>query len=244
MVAISDDIFAPPRPWLEDFCARYKKEIGLPFIIWAYPGMVDDHKVRLMRDAGLWAATMGIQSGSERVRKECYERETPNDEIVSACQIFANHDVVRNLDFIGDNPYENDDDRYETLRLLADLPKPFYFNYFSLTYFPGVDLTDRCLRDGHIKPEEVEDEAEKGYVLWGGTLSPLRSLEALRWDVAYLMLVYRFPYRLVRWLVDRRLFRRRSDVGAAFMRRLRSLSHRRDRILARLTGRMALPSAS
>jgi radical SAM/Cys-rich protein len=53
----------------------------------------------------------------------------------------ARHGVTRNLDFIGDNPYENDADRLETVDLLASLPKPFYFNYFSLTYFPGVDLT-------------------------------------------------------------------------------------------------------
>ena len=36
-IAFSDDIFAPPRPWLEEFCARYKKEIGLPFIVYSYP---------------------------------------------------------------------------------------------------------------------------------------------------------------------------------------------------------------
>ena len=55
-----------------------------------------------------------------------------------------------NLDFIGENPYESEADRRETVELLARLPKPFYFNYFSLTYFPGVDLTERALRDGFI----------------------------------------------------------------------------------------------
>jgi hypothetical protein len=152
--------------------------------------------------------------------------------------------VARNLDFIGDNPYENEDDRYATLELLGRLPKPFYFNYFSLTYFPGVELTDRALRDGHITPEDVEDVAQKGYVLWAGTLSPLRSLEALRWDVAYMMLVYRFPYRLVRKLVDLPQFRRRIDRAAGLMRGLRSASHMRDRIMYNLTGRIIFPSAS
>jgi radical SAM superfamily enzyme YgiQ (UPF0313 family) len=243
-IALADDIFAPPRPWLEEFCERYKREVNRPFLIWAYPGMVDDQKVRMMRDAGLWAATMGIQSGSERIRRDCYERATPNEEIVRAAETFKRHGVVRNLDFIGDNPYENDEDRYETLELLGRLPKPFYFNYFSLTYFPGVELTDRALRDGHITPADVEDVAEKGYVLWAGTLSRLRSLEAMRWDVAYMMVVYRFPYRLVHWLAGFRPFRRRAGVAAMFMRMLRRLTHKRDRLLSRLTGRLILPSAS
>jgi len=108
VIAISDDIFAPSRPWLEEFCAAYRREIGLPFIMYLYPGMVEEKKVALMRGAGLWATTMGIQSGSERIRRECYERATSNETILEACRIFARHGVVRNLDFIGDNPYETE----------------------------------------------------------------------------------------------------------------------------------------
>ena len=81
----------------------------------------------------------------------------------------------------------------------ARLPKPFYFNYFSLTYFPGVDLTDRALRDGHIGPDDVEDVAQKGYHLWGGSLLAARARpSSSRWDIAYTMAVYRFPHWLVK----------------------------------------------
>ena len=161
-IAFSDDIFAPSRPWLEEFCARYKAEIGLPFVIYSFPRMVDERRVALMRDAGLWVTTMGIQSGSERIRRDCYERETTQQEIIEACNVLARHGVVRNLDFIGDNPYETDADREETLDLLCRLPKPFYFNYFSLTYFPGVDLTARALRDGHIRPRRHRGRGAEG----------------------------------------------------------------------------------
>jgi hypothetical protein len=104
-IALSDDIFAPPRPWLEEFCARYKKEIGLPFTVYSYPGMVDEKRVSLMRDAGLWTSTMGIQSGSERIRRECYGRETTTETILNACRILKKYGVGLNLDFIGDNHY-------------------------------------------------------------------------------------------------------------------------------------------
>ncbi len=243
-IAISDDIFAPPRRWLEEFCDRYKREIGLPFAIWTFPGMVDEDKVRLMRDAGLGFATMGIQSGSERIRRECYERETSDDDIVKACEILKRHGVGRNLDFIGDNPYEAEEDRQATLDLLLRLPKPFYFNYFSLTYFPGVELTTRALRDGHIKAEDVEHLAQKGYELWGGTLSPLRSIEDLRWDVAYMMAVYRFPRWLVEAMVRRPVFRRHIHRAAEGMRHLRTMAHWKARVAHRLTGQLIFPSPS
>jgi anaerobic magnesium-protoporphyrin IX monomethyl ester cyclase len=243
-IAISDDIFAPPRPWLEEFCARYKKEIGLPFLIWTFPRMVDESKIRLMKDAGLWACTMGIQSGSDRIRRECYERETSDEEIIHAAQIMADHGITRNLDFIGDNPYETDADKRATLNLLLKLPKPFYFNYFSLTYFPGVDLTERALRDGHIQADDVEDVAEKGYLLWAGTLSPLRSLDSLRWDVAYMMAVYRFPRWLVEPLVESGVFRRHVRRAADFMRGLRTMARWKGQVTGRLFGQLNFPSAS
>jgi len=231
VIAFSDDIFSPPRPWLEEFCAVYKRDIGLPFIMYSFPGMVDDKKVALMRSAGLWCTTMGIQSGSERVRRDCYERETSNETIIKACQIFARHGVMRNLDFIGDNPYESAADQRETVDLLSRLPKPFYFNFFSLTYFPGVDLTERALRDGYISPDDVEDRAQKGYHLWGGALLSSRPVEALYWDVLYAMAVHGFPRSILLRSIEWPAFRTHIYWFARLMRRMRVAARVKSRIV-------------
>ncbi|GIW39818.1 MAG: hypothetical protein KatS3mg076_0395 [Candidatus Binatia bacterium] len=236
-VAFSDDIFAPPRPWLEEFCERYKREIGLPFVMYSFPGMVDEKKVRLMRDAGLWCTTMGIQSGSERIRRDCYERETSNETILNACRIFARHGVVRNLDFIGDNPYETVEDRRETLELLLDLPKPFYFNRFSLTWFPGVALTERALRDGFIREEDLEQNAEKGYRLWGSMLLDERPPEELYWDVLYAMAVHGFPRPVVHALMEAPFFRKHLYRFARLLRGVRRFARWKSRLVDALVGR-------
>lgn len=236
-IAFSDDIFAPAKPWLEEFCAAYKKEIGLPFIMYSYPGMFDDERVRLMREAGAWATTMGIQSGSERIRSECFERATADDKIVGACRLFQRYGIVRNLDFICDNPYETDADRRQTLELLLRLPKPFYFNFFSLTYFPGVALTERALADGHIRPEDVEHVAQKGYHLWVGALHSTRPADALYWDVLYAMAVHGFPRALVVRLMETAVFRRRVRDFARVMRRVRAAARWKTRLVDALAGR-------
>ena len=236
-IAFSDDIFSPPRPWLEEFCTVYKREIRLPFIVYSFPGMVDEKKTQLLRDAGLWCTTMGIQSGSERIRRDCYERETSNETIIEACRIFERHGVVTNLDFIGSNPYETDDDRRATVDLLARLPKPFFFNFFSLTYFPGVDLTDRALRDGYITPEEVEDIAQRGYHLWGGALLSNRSPEELYWDVAYAMAVHGAPRALIFRLMESAVFRTHIRQFARVMRRVRTLARVKGRVVDALVRR-------
>jgi radical SAM superfamily enzyme YgiQ (UPF0313 family) len=235
-IAFSDDIFAPPRPWLEEFCARYKAEIGLPFIIFSFPRMVDDAKVKLMADAGLAWTTLGVQSGSERIRRDCYERETSNEEIIGACQTLARYGVERNLDFIGDNPYETDEDRFETVDLLSRLPKPFFFNYFSLTYFPGVDLTERALRDGFIRPEDTEDRAEKGYHLWGGSLVETRTPENLAWDIAYELTVHGMPRAFIHRMMRSGTFRRNLHTAARLARRVRDVARAKQRLVSRLRG--------
>jgi radical SAM superfamily enzyme YgiQ (UPF0313 family) len=226
---------------MEEFCARYKKEVGLPFAVYTYPRMVDEQKVRLLVDAGLWATTMGVQSGSERIRRDSYERETSNEEILESCRILADHGVVLNLDFIGDNPYETDEDRRQTIDLLTQLPKPIYFNYFSLTYFPGVDLTERALKDGFIGREDVEDIAQKGYHLWGISLEMARAPEQLRWDIAYSMAVHGFPRALILRLVDSPAFTKNIHFFARIMRQVRELSRRKSRLLDRFAGRVNLP---
>ena len=236
-IAFSDDIFAPPRPWLEEFCARYKKEIGLPFVVFSYPLMVDEKRVKMMKDAGLWTSTMGIQSGSERIRRECYERETSQESIISACETLARHGVGRNLDFIGDNPYETEADRRETVDLLCRLPKPFYFNYFSLTYFPGVDLTTRALKDGIIRPEDVEDVAQKGFHLWGGALTEQRTPEQLRWDIAYTFAVHGVPRAVIHRLLDSGLFMKHIYRFGQIARGLREAARWKGRMVERLTGK-------
>lgn len=236
-IAFSDDIFGPPRRWLEEFCARYKREVGLPWVMFSHPNMVDENKIRMMRDAGLWATTMGIQSGSERIRRDCYERDTPTADIISACELFARYGVVRNLDFIGDNPYETLDDRLETVDLLCRLPKPFYFNYFSLTYFPGVDLTERALRDGHITPDQVEDVAQKGYHIWGGALEEKRGEAELQWDVAYTMAARGIPRAVIGRLRRLPAYGQWIRPLARAMRRVNAIASTKNRLLDRWHGR-------
>jgi anaerobic magnesium-protoporphyrin IX monomethyl ester cyclase len=236
-ISFSDDIFAPSRPWLEEFCDRYRREINLPWAMYSFPTLVNERKIELMRDGGLWATVMGIQSGSARIRRDCYQRETSQAAIIEACRIFTRHGITTTFDFIGDNPYEQEEDRRETLGLLADLPKPFHFNFLSLTYFPGVGLTERALQDGFIRPEDVEDIAQKGYHLWGGSLVETRPLEDLCWDVAYSMAAHGFPF----WFVDRLrrsdLLRRHIFRFVRLMRFVESAARKRARLTSRIRRR-------
>jgi hypothetical protein len=57
-------------------------------------------------------------------------------------------------DIITDNPYETDDDRFETLQLVHQLPQPYRLSLFSLTFYPGTELHEKALADGLIQDEQ------------------------------------------------------------------------------------------
>jgi len=75
-VMFYDDVFTVHPRWLDEFLPRYRDEIGLPFWCYTYPTTHTPELLAKLKDAGCVAVTMGVQSGSERVLKEHFNRPT------------------------------------------------------------------------------------------------------------------------------------------------------------------------
>jgi radical SAM superfamily enzyme YgiQ (UPF0313 family) len=157
---ISDDaFFAKTDESLRDFCNRYKEMIGLPFTCLASPITITEKKMKLLVDAGLIYIQMGIESGSARVQELYNRRRMSNERIMKAVEIihrFKEKMYPPSYDFILDNPYETDDDKIESLRLISKIPKPFHLQPFSLVLSPGTRLYEMAKGDGHIVCERRE----------------------------------------------------------------------------------------
>jgi len=194
-IAFSDDVFTFDDTWLEEFCERYKREIRLPLLCYAHPNMVRDSTMKLLKDGGLKYVIMGIQSGSSRIREEFFGRRSSEQKILNAASILRKYRFRVAYDFISENPYETDDDRRETVKLITKLPRPFQLHLFSLGMFPGTKLTERALREGVIRLEDVECMSEKGYELFGGSLHLGREDKLLVWDVLYFLAKRGVPAR-------------------------------------------------
>ena len=69
-VAFIDDNFMIYTSFIEEFCQKYKEEIGLPFMCNINPMSFDLSKVKLLKDAGCNDIRFGIESGSERIKKK------------------------------------------------------------------------------------------------------------------------------------------------------------------------------
>lgn len=151
---------------LSDLCSHYKKRVGRPFIIRCIPSSVSNEKLSLLKEAGLSWISMGLQSGSDRVCSEVYKRRSGKKQFLQAAGVISKLRIAAFYDVILDNPFENDADRIETAHVLRDTPKPFYTQFYSLTFYPGTELYEKARKE---LPGQISDFREKEYLTYNAS---------------------------------------------------------------------------
>ncbi len=149
-----DCFFIHSREWIKKFCDEYKRHINLPFIVRAIPTILDKEKLEMLKDAGLSVLIMGVQTGSDHVNFDIYDRKIPFTSVKKAAELISGFKVLPFYEMIVDNPYETEDDRVESINAITELKKPFTFSLSHLTFYPGTPLTQKALNDNIIDPEE------------------------------------------------------------------------------------------
>ena len=195
---MDDDFFVRNLAELEAFTVEYKREIGLPF--WAYctPKSLNVKKMELLIEAGLQTISMGIQSGSNLIEAEVYDRKMFKDKVLQAAEIlnslWSKHKKQLELpvyDIIINNPIETEEDILRTIQLLRKLPKPFIASFHSLVFFPGTDFYTLGLE------KEVID---KDYHGWEFNFhETLEHLKIHRKNIYLNSLLYWMNWKINRW---------------------------------------------
>lgn len=153
-VAFIDDNFIMNEGYLADFCAEYKKVIGLPFMCNVNPVSYSPSKARILKDSGCDDVRFGIESGSERVKADILKRPIPNKSVVGAFGI--NNELgmmTSSFNMIG-LPTETKDEVFETLRLNAGI-LPDTVKVMTFYPFKNTPIYDLCENMGLI------DQAKK-----------------------------------------------------------------------------------
>ena len=152
---VDDDFLDRTTEELQKFAVEFPEKVGLPFECQVSPLRVKKEKIDLLAKAGVWRIRMGVESGSERTKREVYGRPMPNESVVRASEVLSHYpEIVRAYYFIIGNPFEERDDVLETIRLILRLPSPFFIQPFNLVFFPGSVLYERALAAGFIKGRE------------------------------------------------------------------------------------------
>ena len=148
---LDEDFFLRSLEEIREFADLYRKQVGLPFDCMVSPPRIGDEKMRLLAEAGLWRISLGVESGSERTKKDVFDRPILNETVIRASRTIKRYPgVAPCYYFIIGNPYEDRQDLLDTLRLMTNMDYPYFINIYNLVFFPGSDLFDRAVRDGII----------------------------------------------------------------------------------------------
>ncbi len=148
-----DCFFTHSMEWMEEFCSGYKKHIKLPFIVRVIPSMMDREKMLMLKDAGLCWIVMGIQSASDRVNYDVYDRRIKFDSVKAAAEVISETNTAPFYEMIVDNPYETEEDMMTTINAMASVKKPYIGSLAHLTFFPGTPLAERAAEDRIAEPD-------------------------------------------------------------------------------------------
>lgn len=147
-----DDLFTQEAEHAIAICEAYERAgIGVPFVVNSHVRRLDPRVAEALARAGCKILKLGIESGSERVRKEVLERFMSDEDIletVASAEEFGLH--TSGFVMVG-LPFESQADLWATVEILArSAIGRFRTSYFFP--FPGTKGYEHALRGGFYAP--------------------------------------------------------------------------------------------
>ncbi|NNL77205.1 MAG: radical SAM protein, partial [Desulfobacterales bacterium] len=149
MFILDDDLFTFYRQYVDQFCAAYKKASCLPFVVNAHVGFFDKNRARSLADANCKIVKFGVESGSERIRRQILQRRMKNDRIISAIKIAHQYGLHTSVFLMIGLPGETRDDVMATIRLMARA-KPGRYRWSYFFPFPGTKAHEISAKGNQI----------------------------------------------------------------------------------------------
>lgn len=156
-ISFLDEYLLGDSHFILELLRRYKEEIDLPFTAVLHPEQVLgspeilDEAIR----AGMMHATIGVQSGSERICSEVYRRKTNKTSVVRYGALAKEKGLQLTYHLIFGNPLETEEDMRETRAFMRGVPFSFDRDTifcFQLTLFPGTPIESMVHEQGAKLP--------------------------------------------------------------------------------------------
>ncbi|MBW2056315.1 MAG: B12-binding domain-containing radical SAM protein [Deltaproteobacteria bacterium] len=149
MFIFDDDLFTFRRDYVHEFCQAYKERIPLPFVCNAHVKVFDHDIAGSLRRAGCRIVKFGLESGSERVRKEILNRPMSNADIIRAFRAAHESGLHTSAFVMIGLPGESIEDLFATIDLLATI-KPGRFRWSIFFPYAGTVAHELARQKGLI----------------------------------------------------------------------------------------------
>lgn len=112
-----DDIFNLSGKWLDEFCEKYAKEIGLPFDCILMANMTKERHIKVLKEAGCVYARIAFESANDYIRNAVFRKNTTLQQLEDASAWIKKYDIrLGSLNMLG-GPGASLEDELDTVRL-------------------------------------------------------------------------------------------------------------------------------
>ncbi|MGE4552375.1 MAG: radical SAM protein [Desulfovibrionaceae bacterium] len=145
MISFLDEYIVGDSAFIIELFRRYREEIDLPFTAVLHPEQVLGNPAILDAavEAGMVHATIGVQSGSERVCAEIFRRKTNKRTVMDYAALAKSRGLRLTYHLIFGNPLETEETMAQTRAFMRTVPFDFGRDTvfcFQLTLFPGTPI--------------------------------------------------------------------------------------------------------
>ncbi|HYY74370.1 MAG TPA: radical SAM protein [Solirubrobacterales bacterium] len=160
MVSVHDDNFTTDRPWVEEFCEAYRKEVNLPWYCFGYPTTINAKLVKAMKAANCMTIFMGVDSGDPALRRHIMERPMTDELIFKSARLIKDGGIGLQVSCIYGMPTETPEQMWKTLAMVDEI-NPTQCSAYIFYPFPKTKLHDFAVQCGQLT-EEGQQKVREG----------------------------------------------------------------------------------
>ncbi len=186
LINFGDDVFTSSKSWLEEFIEKYSAAIDMPFFCSVHHLTINRDIAHLLKQGHCWLVTMGVQSGSERIRSEIFNRKGSNQQIIDAVASIKEMGIKISVDNIFGAPTETESDLEQGLALYKQI-KADRILTFWLTYYPRTRIIDTACQQGMLEKNDVQriEEGYSGFTHGGGSVDSNQKSMYLKYQLLF-----------------------------------------------------------
>ena len=152
-IDFADDTFTLSKSWMGEFAKKYKKRFNIPYLANARVENIDEEMIALLKESNCNQVSMGIESGTEEIRKDLLKRRMSDDKIIKSFNLLRKAGIKTiSYNIIG-LPTERPEHWMKTVQLNREA-NPDYISASIFQPYPGTGLYDLCKSKGWFNDEE------------------------------------------------------------------------------------------
>lgn len=144
-----DDVFILDNPWLEDFARKFKLRVGIPYICYVRPDLVNENNIKLLKESGCHIVRMAIETGNENIRNTILKRNMTDKAIIKASDLIHKYGLKLSVSNMTGLPDETVDSLNDTINLNIRCRPDHPTIQFFMPY-PNMELSEIAIEKGYF----------------------------------------------------------------------------------------------